>query len=696
MKKLILLTSIILIGGFSTLPALTVEEVIADYRALRNGRSSSTIDTSIAPNKCGLGACLNLLNIKDQISEAFYKQLIARPILSAIDTTKHFVIHYATAGVDTPYQASVDLNGNGVPDFVDSTAIIFEHVWTIEIDSLLYPQPPTDDTAGGNAKYDIYVHNLGSRVYGMTYPETRIGNSARYISYIEVDNDFRGIGGYETRPLEAMKVTAAHEFFHAIHFGLDSYEYDGVGPEAKPWWYEATSTWMEDVVYTDVNDYLNYLPYFFNYPWIGLGAYGDSGAAVANHPYASCVWPRYLDNRFGRDIIRQIWLNCAAVAGYNLLPATDGVLSDSGSSFEAAFREFCSWNYFTANRADTINKYKEADRWPQIKRRFSIAGSPDPDFGVYPVVDTILATDSGPQPLAANYIVFRPWRGYDGGLRFDFDGEDISGKTWAVAILGWKRGSDSLFTMTTSPGSGQGSRSIRDWYRYDSLVFIPGIVGLSPGYAQYGYNFQVSYDSNLVGNAPVFDSLPASVFVRVNSCADVALHAISRSGDSIHIYSDSLPAGATLTDYGDGSALLRFCATFAQTGQTISINVKAADTAGYDDRTIAFIVIADEIIYAEVYPNPVVVDNGDLINLRCYLSYTLASGKIHFWIFNAAGDLVYKGEEAIDSQYPWTPGFHSLPWDGKNDRDKSLAGGVYFIKVKEGHNSGTGKFAIVR
>jgi hypothetical protein len=50
------------------------------------------------------------MNIKDQIGEELYKQSFIRPTLPAALPTEHFIIHYATAGVDTPYQASVDIN----------------------------------------------------------------------------------------------------------------------------------------------------------------------------------------------------------------------------------------------------------------------------------------------------------------------------------------------------------------------------------------------------------------------------------------------------------------------------------------------------------------------------------------------------------------------------------------------------------
>jgi hypothetical protein len=692
MKKVALIITLILIAGFAVSPALTNNEIIAEFQAMRNGQTVSAVDSMAPPQKCGLDNCINLLNIRDQIGVALYKQLLLRPDIQATLPTEHFIIHYATAGIDTPYQASVDVNpANGVPDYVDSTGIIFENVWEMEIDSMQYPIPPSDGVNGGDSRYDVYIINLAPGYYGMTFPETQV-NSRQWTSYIEVDNDYGNISGYDDRPLDAVKVTAAHEYFHAIHFGLDSYEFHNRdGSDPQPWWMEATSVWMEDVVYPSINDYFIYLRYFYTCPQIGLGNFNG---ASGNHPYGSCVWPKYLDKRFGRDVIRQIWLDCATVAGYNLLPSIDEVLSrpDSNynSSFEAAFREFTGWNYFTATRADTVNKYRDSNQWPQIYRRARIIRSPY----LYPIIDTVVASDSAPQPLGANYITIGPWR-TPGGLRFHFNGEDVAGFTWAVNVVGWKRGNDSLFTMTTSPGTGEGSLGIRDWYRYDSLIFIPALFGMTAGYDQYGYSFEIDYDSSLTGNVPIFDSLPYLIYVKTGDCAEVNLHATDANGDSIRIYSnDPLPEGATLTDYGDGNALLSYCPNDTLVGKQIPISVRAADSTGYDERVFIFVVSSP--IYAEVYPNPIAYGEGEIDTIRYLLSDSLKSGEFKLWIFNVAGDLVYKYQETITAANIKTPGIHKIPWDCKNDEGNLIAGGIYLIKIKAGNKTGSGKFAFIR
>ena len=44
-----------------------------------------------------------------------------------------------------------------------------------------------------------------------------------------------------------MRLTAAHEFNHAIQYGYDGGEPDG-------WLWESTATWMETLVYQDIQE----------------------------------------------------------------------------------------------------------------------------------------------------------------------------------------------------------------------------------------------------------------------------------------------------------------------------------------------------------------------------------------------------------------------------------------------------------
>ena len=78
-------------------------------------------------------------------------------------------------------------------------------------------------------------------------------------SYLELDNDYTNPVYQQTKGTDALRVTIAHEFHHAVQFGYYQGT-DGV------WWQESTSTWMEEVAYPHIDDYLQYLPSFLDVP----------------------------------------------------------------------------------------------------------------------------------------------------------------------------------------------------------------------------------------------------------------------------------------------------------------------------------------------------------------------------------------------------------------------------------------------
>ena len=75
-----------------------------------------------------------------------------------------------------------------------------------------------------------------------------------------MDNDYQE-GYYFVNDLDALRVTAAHEFNHAIQLSYGVH-WDDQNP-IDLYFIEMTSTWVEDVVYNDINRYLEYLPILF-------------------------------------------------------------------------------------------------------------------------------------------------------------------------------------------------------------------------------------------------------------------------------------------------------------------------------------------------------------------------------------------------------------------------------------------------
>jgi hypothetical protein len=293
----------------------------------------------------------DIFNVEQQ---EVLNQLLQRPVLplSFISSTGRFKIHYTETGTDAvPLE---DINNNGIPDFVEAVAQAFENSHQREVDELGYQEPPNDAGVDG-PEYDVYVQNLGRDFYSFTIPESNPAETPQNdrTSYIVIENDF---SQHFTRGVAAAKVTAAHEYFHAIQFGYRNFSL--VNDER--YYYELCSVWMEDVIYDEVNDYYQYLPVFFRRTDIPFNMFDQFG-----HYLGQALWNHFLVKKYGDfDVIRRTWE--IMQNDVPVLNAIDQSLNEKGSSFVEEFTDFAAWNYFTGTRADPINYYDESPEYPEI------------------------------------------------------------------------------------------------------------------------------------------------------------------------------------------------------------------------------------------------------------------------------------------------------------------------------------------
>jgi hypothetical protein len=343
---------------------MSPEELVGYYRNLRSGRHpvlTESLYDSIPSDKCGLWITAQLLDQWKNLTAVQRQEIqtLIRQHSSQYDKIiGHFRIFYDLSGPNTPML--FDGTGKQIGDalaYVDSVGAIFNHVWNIEIDSLGFQQPPFES---GDSCYNISISDRGNGDYGITNTVDLISGTQipeRYSSNIDIDNDFIG-SNYTSKGIQALRVTAAHEFHHAIQIGSYGYWSDDF------YAYEITSTWMEDVVYTDVNDYYQYLKDYFGdsnrYPGFWQGWSFNSGNYRG---YERCIWAHFLAKRYGMDIMKDVWTRMRTQP---FLESTDAALVNIGSNLQAAFAEFTYWNYFTADRANTVKYYSEGNHYPRF------------------------------------------------------------------------------------------------------------------------------------------------------------------------------------------------------------------------------------------------------------------------------------------------------------------------------------------
>jgi hypothetical protein len=163
----------------------------------------------------------------------------------------HVRVHYVADPADPDSPALTSTRVGGVPDWIVSAGEAAEAAWRLET-ARGFPAPPPDDgdgaERGGDGRYDIYVCDLASHDLG-ELAATVSDPPGSAFSYVVVDNDYAAdeVAPLKNAGLDQLRVSIAHELFHAIQLGASS----GRLPE---WLAEATAVWMEgEVVASDVD-----------------------------------------------------------------------------------------------------------------------------------------------------------------------------------------------------------------------------------------------------------------------------------------------------------------------------------------------------------------------------------------------------------------------------------------------------------
>lgn len=366
------------------------------------------------------------------------QKLLERPQLplSYVSPDGLFKIHYTLEGSDAV--SPEDLDQNGVPDYVEEVAGAFERSHQVEVIDLGFRPPPGDNGKDG-PEFDVYIQNLGSQLYGYTQAEDQINSTPRedLFSFIVIDNDY---DVHFSRGLNGARVTAAHEYFHAIQFGYRIFQ-----AEDEKFYYELSSVWMEEVVFDEINDYYQYLRTYFTRTDVPFNQFDRFG-----HFLGEALWNIFLQKKFNRlsagagfDLLRRTW----EIMENNVpvMQAIDQSLMEKGSRFADEFVEFALWNYFTGSRADSVNFYDESPAYPEVFINRTV------EF----TADTTLIDSS--RSLTYKYFRFLPLI----SDQFSVTGQLLEPNRWKFGALTRSPGSNPVLHTFNIP-SGQ------------NLGFVPG------------------------------------------------------------------------------------------------------------------------------------------------------------------------------------------------------------------------------
>ncbi len=284
-------------------------------------------------------------------------------------------VHYTTTGSQSV--SAVDRNSDGVPDYAQTVLDTVSDVHRTYV-AAGYRAPKSDGTRGGNGLTDVYLADIGRRgLYGYCTSDEPAATLNRKPwdtwAYCVLDNNFSSRKFPKNTPLQNLRVTAAHEYFHAVQFGYDVSE--------DPWLLEGTAVWAEDELFDDVNDSVQYLPTSpMKLPQQSL----DS--ADGNFPYGTWSFFRFLTERYRArtgplpNLILDIWKQADGSAGapdkYSL-EAVKAALRQRRTTMDLQFARYAAANrqpayYYNEARARRYPHSKLAGKtWLRQRKRRS-------------------------------------------------------------------------------------------------------------------------------------------------------------------------------------------------------------------------------------------------------------------------------------------------------------------------------------
>jgi hypothetical protein len=347
---------------------------------------------------------------------------------------------------------------------VEELAENFELSWSSIVDEMGYPTPEDSDSF----KFNVYIGDTGG---GLPSAE----GSAGYFWY---DTDWypmivisKDIVGWP----DSAKLTASHEFFHAVQAAAGAYTFDN----QTGWWFEATSNWILEEVYRSEGGYSNTLYSVALRPEISLNHFGDyaTEGIEADHHYGASIFASYLsENHGGRDSIRETWLSPGSS---DPLLSIESLLDGMGEDMEGVHLDYAlrsiAWDYvFGWDYALSVSDYTGGGESHRISG--SLAGTSSDWHG---------PGDWPPHTYGSN-----AWELSDMPSKFtvEFSGDDAA--SWRVGLARVDGGEHSreFMDMDGSTGSmvlaGYGTPD-------EAWLVVSAIDGVVDSGQTYSYEFKV-------------------------------------------------------------------------------------------------------------------------------------------------------------------------------------------------------------
>ena len=339
-------------------------------------------------------------------------------------------VHYSVSGNNQTLLD--DLDGTGVPDFVEMTATTANDVLdTYAAMGFVYPLSELDvglSELGGSTAFDFYLADFGGNADGMFGIDGCSGSACA--GYMVLENDFVGYGYPSLQ--EAVDVLTSHELFHAVQAAYN------VGQPS--WLSEGGAVWAEWVYNPDVRDFFRFSAAYLSET--DRSIYRPPAGMTTSFAYGTGLLFAFWDEYYADETSRMISLQESLVD----LPSEDidAMVFEQMDDVQKDWMAFSRWNLATNIRAGEIESYSFAPRLWGLQSS---------------VKDSIIEDSVRFYPLATTYFELD----HQGGeCHFVYEGDDkdvrfalypvVNGDKVGDSIYEWRIGDEPMWTQNLEDG----------------------------------------------------------------------------------------------------------------------------------------------------------------------------------------------------------------------------------------------------
>jgi hypothetical protein len=455
-----------------------------------------------------------------------------------------FIIQYDTTGIAAVPPVSLD--GDDISDWVQLAAHIADSVLH---EFALMGYDTTLKIPGG--MYPIGIRNLDN--YGYAYSAD---------PHLEIDNDYADTN-FQSQGVEGLRVTIAHELFHAVQFQYGS---------TPAWWMEMTATFMEEIMYDHINDYYQYLdpygwrpehgPTIFEEPGHGLNYFYNFGV----YPYGGAVFPLFIKEKYGRATALKILHDTYHVQRVSSTAQIIAAIeSGTGRLIEEVLVDFWTWSYFTGDRAIDGMYFKEADSYRPAPLDTNAYPAASASQSIVGISDSVTSSGTAGAAALGGVLIRVVPDGSPGGFSATFTdssrGISDTGNDWSWRIAVFDGETVRVFPQTATKTEGAYTITVAgaNWTTAQDIVII-GANRVTSSSGEIYFNYTIEYDANITSvanaialpqrsylgqNAPNPFNPSTSIPLVLSETGHVRLDIYDITGRSVAVlHNDTLPAGS--------------------------------------------------------------------------------------------------------------------------------------------------------